>query len=232
MILAILACIATLEAAGGAKASAGSPFGCAPKHARLLAADTEAQVYLVQAGHGSPIIGACVIGRRHKYVLKSPTLCSHARRRTASSIGFCISSHVYRLAGPVVAYADASISEVTEEDTPTEVIRGFSLVVRDLANDRLLHDITAARHTARGPLSASALGAGSFVVKSDGAVAWVEEGLTVAPAGAPTYELRALDRTGTRVLATGPTIEPNSLALAGSNLYWTQSGQAFSSQLN
>jgi hypothetical protein len=37
---------------------------------------------------------------------------------------------------------------------------------------------------------------------------------------------------GIRTLASGPTVAPSSLALAGSTLYWTQEGKPFSAVLN
>jgi len=72
-------------------------------------------------------------------------------------------------------------------------------------------------------------------VKSDGAVAWIVEtqrGPFVGETGPPTmFEVRAVDRTGSRLLASGSHFDPLSLALAGSTLYWTQGGQPFSAQL-
>jgi hypothetical protein len=42
----------------------------------------------------------------------------------------------------------------------------------------------------------------------------------------------ALDATGEQVLAVGSNIAPESLALAGGTLYWTQSGKPMSAALN
>jgi hypothetical protein len=68
------------------------------------------------------------------------------------------------------------------------------------------------------------------VVKSDGAVAWI---VAIYGREHPAeYEVHALDRTGSRVLAFGPGISPRSLALAGSTLYWTQGGNPMSAPLN
>jgi hypothetical protein len=50
------------------------------------------------------------------------------------------------------------------------------------------------------------------------------------PAGSQV--LHALDKTGERTLAVGSNIDPNSLALAGSTLYWTQSGRPALALLN
>jgi hypothetical protein len=93
----------------------------------------------------------------------------------------------------------------------------------------------------------------SIVVKSDGSVAWttfiVEKGperIHVCPpvpevcrGGPRTYEwettysaVHTLDRSGNRLAAAGADIEPNSLALAGSTLYWMQGGKPMSATLD
>jgi hypothetical protein len=74
----------------------------------------------------------------------------------------------------------------------------------------------------------------AIVTKSNGSLAWIveveeESETTKAPA---LYEVRAADRSGVRVLASGNGIAPNSLALAGSTVYWTQDGKAASTTLN
>ena len=74
------------------------------------------------------------------------------------------------------------------------------------------------------------------MVKSDGAVAWMVQ-VNAGWTGNPIYrEVYAVDASGTRLLAEGEEglnpIERGSLALAGSTLYWTQSGKPFSAPLN
>ncbi len=66
------------------------------------------------------------------------------------------------------------------------------------------------------------------MVKLDGSVAWIVE--TGEEEG--RYQVHAVDKSGSRVLASGPNIDPSSLALAGSTLYWTQGDQPFSASLN
>jgi hypothetical protein len=46
------------------------------------------------------------------------------------------------------------------------------------------------------------------------------------------YDVRAVDAAGDRLLADGNNIAPNSLALAGSTLYWTQGGAPQSASLS
>jgi hypothetical protein len=67
-----------------------------------------------------------------------------------------------------------------------------------------------------------------IVVKSDGAVTWITDAFHKED----RFEVHALDKTGERVLAVGSDIAAESLALAGSTLYWTQGGKPFSAPLN
>ena len=62
----------------------------------------------------------------------------------------------------------------------------------------------------------------------DGSVAWIVE--TNEEEG--EYQVHAVDKSGSRVLASNPDIDPTSLALAGSTLYWTQGGQPATASLN
>jgi len=66
----------------------------------------------------------------------------------------------------------------------------------------------------------------AIVVKSDGSVAWI-----VRTNDGP--QVRFADKTGEHLLAAAsPAIDPNSLALAGSTLYWTQGGKPMSAALS
>jgi hypothetical protein len=68
----------------------------------------------------------------------------------------------------------------------------------------------------------------AIVAKPDGAVAWI----TNTSQEAAQYEVHAVDRNGSRVLAVSSGIDRSSLALAGSTLYWTENGMPFSAKLN
>jgi hypothetical protein len=93
----------------------------------------------------------------------------------------------------------------------------WTMIVRDLKTGRVLHRADST---------------GSFVqevvLKSDGALAWIVD-TSFQPA---EHAIVALDRSGTRQLASGADVSPSSLALAGSTLYWTQGGKPFSAVLN
>lgn len=100
------------------------------------------------------------------------------------------------------------------------------MVVRNLRIGQILHRTpTGAKNHPKfvgdGPTTA-------IVVKADGAVAWTTD--TVQ--SEDRYQVHALDKTGERTLAVGSNIDPRSLALAGSTLYWTQGGKSESAVLN
>ena len=64
----------------------------------------------------------------------------------------------------------------------------------------------------------------ALVVKSNGAVAWIAENdeRTLAPESPSEvnyFDLESVDKSGIHLLASGPGIDPSSLALAGSRLY-------------
>jgi hypothetical protein len=195
-------------------------------HAHVLVADEQAMVYLRPAMTPSPAryeqaeIFGCTYGDGRPYALGLPPEFS-------SEGGGGIDHET--LAGSVVAYQQVSVGKT---------VAIFRVIVRDLRNGRVLHRLPTG--TLIGPESKepeSLVGVGhvvALVVKSDGAVAWiVENGQTQC--GGPKiycYEVHAVDASGERLLASGPEIEPSSLALAGSTLYWTQGGKPSSAVLN
>jgi hypothetical protein len=127
------------------------------------------------------------------------------------------------LSGPVVAYEVAS---ATGAEGQAQTV-SFTVVVRDLRGGRVLHDVPSGTPAAN-PFAVGVGRTVAVVVKSDGAVAWIAK----APPYEGTYQLHAVDKSGSRVLATGADIDPSSLALAGSTLYWTQGGKPMSAPLD
>lgn len=76
----------------------------------------------------------------------------------------------------------------------------------------------------------------SFVLSSDGAVAWIAvnfpaTGLTCGSGIAPVTEVRRYDRRGLRVVATGSGIQATSLRLSGRSLTFTEEGRTVFSTL-
>jgi hypothetical protein len=112
---------------------------------------------------------------------------------------------------------------------PPAGFQEWKVVVENLRTGRVLHKVPT------GTSSPGAVGIGpvvSLVVKSDGAVAWIVENEIPARHVPAEYEVHAVDKTGNRLLASGSDIDPHSLALAGSTLYWTQGGKPMSAPLN
>jgi hypothetical protein len=100
--------------------------------------------------------------------------------------------------------------------------------VLDLRSGRVLHRVPTG---VTDPPNPHFVGAGptvAIVVKSDGSVAWILD----TDQHENEFQVHALDKTGERVLATGSDIASESLALAGSALYWTQGGKPFSTTLH
>lgn len=194
---------------------------CPGTHEKVVVADAQAVVYQArlprEEGRG---IYACAYGHR-SYVLGSGLARGPASGGTGGAFGVDDET----LAGNIVAYEE--VESFTEGHTKRII------VVRDLRTGRVMHEAPTAEAQTPGDVGKGS--ARSLVVKSDGAVAWIVEtvsGPTVGGIGPPTiYEVRAVDKTGSRLLASGGDIDPSSLALAGSTLYWTQGGQPFSAQL-
>jgi hypothetical protein len=100
------------------------------------------------------------------------------------------------------------------------------VVVRDLRTGRVLERLPTGSST-----SSEVLGGGptaGIVVKADGSVAWIVDG-GEARGG---LHVQVVDQAGSRTIASGTDIAPNSLALVGSTLYWTQGGRPLSATLN
>jgi hypothetical protein len=202
LLLLALLVLAAPAGATGIHAKAASKPRCLPAHVRVVTADAQAAVYLAPEDPDYPEFLG-VYGCSYK--AKRSYLVGNVPS-TAGGPGNGEGVELEALAGPVVAdwYAAA---------------RGY-IEVRDLANGRVLHRLFESSEEVIGPVW-------GLVVKSDGAVAWLSEPV----AGGP-YQVHAVDKAGSRVVAEGEEIEPHSLALAGSTLYWTEAGKPMSTTLN
>jgi hypothetical protein len=197
-----------------------APGKCPPAHAHLIVADSQAQVYVrpESTGLSGPFeneeIYGCAYGRRRAYGLGLPYV--------ATSTG-ANGVRMETLAGPIAAYEAASASGAQGQAKTIS----WRVVVRDLRSGRVLHDVP----TGTPKANPFAVGVGrtlAIVVKSDGAVAWIAQ----APPYEGTYQVHALDKSGSRLLASGAEVDPSSLAIGGSTLYWTQGGKPMSAPLN
>jgi hypothetical protein len=186
------------------------PVRCERGQRGMIVANGAAQVYGGRPGSGIDVF-ACAFGSRRIFDLGLPYECG------GGGSG-CAGVRKEVVAGPVVAY------EVTYAIVGHHV--NDRVLVRDLRTGRLLHS---------EPTAASSHGLGwatDIVVKSDGAVAWIA-GLPWVPESGPVrYEVQAVDKHGSRLLAVGTDIEPSSLALGAGTLYWTQGGTAMSATLS
>ena len=208
----LAACLASTQYAAGATRSTRS--SCAPAGSRVLAADAHVLVYskveVVGRYHekGTRIHG-CAYGHR-SYLLGTLPTCQGA--------GPCGGPEHEVLAGPLVAYEESGGGTVT---------RIYRVVVRNLRTGQTIRDAPTGN---LGTPSKSFVGVGpttSIVVKNDGAVAWIVE------AGFPTtYQVHAVDKNGSRLVASGSDIDPSSLALAAETIYWTAGSTAMSAPLN
>jgi hypothetical protein len=152
----------------------------------------------------------CTNFNRHRYALGPVS--------SGGSAGGAAVAHE-TLAGPIAAYGHV-------------VMRGsigeWTVVVRDLRNGRVLRREPTGVAVKPEPFSVGIGSAVAIVVKSDGSVAWIVE--TRQENG--EYQVHAVDRTGSRILAVGADVAPSSLALAGSTLYWTQGSKPVSAALD
>jgi hypothetical protein len=217
-IISVLALTIPVESAGAVRAHKKSYAKCSSGHARIVAADSQAQVFEAPAIASLPeyldFIG-CVYGQRRSYVLGIPPSYGSPSSRAGTRL--------YTLAGPIVAF---------EEFSTTNLEPGIryekEIVVRDLKNGKTLHKIPTGTPTTRPEEGDIGIGrALSIVLKSDGAVAWI----ALMGNGTKDYQVNVVDKAGSRMLAMGSEVDPSSLAFAGNTLYWMQGGKPMSAVL-
>jgi hypothetical protein len=211
--VAVLALFLVGAAPSGARASHKTPAKCNPAGSRILLANAHAQIY--EAG---AVIRGCVFGQERFYLLGEAEQCGGG-----GGGGGCVGVQLETLTGTMVAYEEG----LSSENETSNVV-----VVLDLRNGRFLHKAPTGAPAKPSPERVGTGSATAIVVKSDGAVAWIAENEELSVKESTYYEVHAVDKTVSRVLAAGKDIEPDSLALAGSTLYWTQGGKPMSSTLN
>jgi hypothetical protein len=197
---------------------------CLPAHAHLLLADSRAAIYTVFATREEGLIGTiqtwgCAYGRKSSYKIWEED------EQVSTEVNAGIRS--LTLDGTMVAYGKFR-HEGTRYTLGEETVSEWHVIVRDLRTGLALHMVPTGMPDAAHPKLIGRGEAEAIVVKSDGAVAWINNRVS----SENQYEVHALDTTGERVLAIGSDIDPQSLALAGSTLYWTQGGRPMSVSLN
>jgi hypothetical protein len=224
MLVALGAALAVWGLAGSTASASGrrSVRRCAPRHAKIIVANKQAEVYEGLGAEGLPMIFGCPRTGERSYLLGE-------RARFSSAGGGGIVHEM--LAGAVVAFEAVTGGPGSSSYFNDGHGTGAWLVmVRDLRTGRWLHRVPTGAATISGDRGVGPVVA--LVVKADGAVAWIAENAATPPGAPHEYELHALDKSGSRVLVTGTEIVPKSLALTGSTLHWTVGGKLFSAPLD
>jgi hypothetical protein len=240
--IAGISVLVLLLAPGGASAARAlrkAPARCVPGHSRPIMANAQAQVYEATEPEAFPEylgVWGCAYGHKRPYFLGPLPYGS------SSGGGGGVGHET--LAGPIVAYEEVSMGG-------SEYGRAVWLViVRDLRTGRVLRRVPTGTPLKPRPGYVGVGNVVSIVVKSDGAVAWIaddyERSATAHGTGLPYFDVYAVDKTGTRLLASGTNLDPSSLALstgatgisgypssiAGSTLFWMQGGKSESAPLS
>lgn len=235
--ISALALFPTTERASAVATQHKAATKCRPGHSRPISANSQAQLYKATEPHAFPEylgVYGCVYGHRPVFLGPVPY---------ASSGGAGGIAHE-TLAGSMVAYEEATIGGYESSRAERWV------VVRNLRTGRTLHRVPTGQPLTPMPEYVGVGNIVSLVMKSDGSVAWIAEDYERSglPNGTenPYFDVYTLDKSGTRLVAYGTSIDPSSLALSvggtnigtnpqsvvGSTLYWTQDGQSFSTTLD
>ncbi len=207
-----------IGAVGAANVWAGPGPRCAPHGAHVIKRDAQAELYELEDDAPLEVFG-CFRGSR-----RVSTLGPFAAGSPEGASGI---EHV-TLTGALVAYEEASIPGEKGGEHAKSV---WLLIVRNLASGRIVRRLP----TGAAPAGTNAIGAGSvvrLVLKANGAVAWTTEYSFGPVSGPRTYQVRAVDKTGNRLLASGTNVRPKSLKLTGSALSWIQGGRRVSNRLD
>ncbi len=217
VIICVVVMLLTAVQVNNAGANNRGLVRCAPKHTKVLVSNAQVQVYGRINEVGSLRIFGCARGRKRSYVLgETPNFTSVGGQGIDHEI----------LAGTMVAYEEISAGEMPEGEGRAS----WLVLVRDLRNGRWVH--RAFTGVARKPKNEGVGPLSALVLKSDGSVAWIAKVGDLSGYVPPEYEVHALDKRGSRLLASGTDIAPSSLTLKGSALSWMQHEQLFSTVLS
>jgi len=224
-VFAILVLLLSATAAASGSTTRHPPAPrCPPAHTTPVAADRQAELYEAPTipGYGYQSLFGCTYQHKRSYHLGevpecgSPSGCGGVTRPV--------------LSGSFVAFESFQGS--------TQHPATFEVEVRDLRTGRVIHRLPSGtlEKPARGHLGIGPVKA--ITLKPNGSVAWLAENgeRSIPPhvhePGVPYFDLLAADDSGTRLLASGANIDPSSLTIAGSTIYWTQGGEPMSAPLD
>jgi hypothetical protein len=233
-----ISALALLIAGQSYAARADAPIAkCPPAHAHILRSDRQAIVYtavehetetMEKVGGGYEHyqlqvtgIRGCARGRMRSYKLGHP-MESYGSPEGGGGSGI----GNLALNGAMVAFEESLTSSAGVGERESVGNNEWRVVVRNLRTGKVVHRVPTGTYS---PPSPKIVGIGpttAIVVKSDGAVAWI------AQDGVGNYEVHALDKTGSRLLASGENVKPYVLGLKGSTLYWEQEGKRRSAGLD
>ena len=193
----------------------------------MIIADAQAQAYLLRDRNGNLEARACAYQGHRVYELENTVEggelpCVQGCPPLPGTVA---------LGGVMAAFPD----NIVPSDKYGNCYCGeWHIVVRNLLTGRVLRRVptggsklTRTTHPYTVPEPGDYVGVGpalDVMVKGDGSAAWIVYN-ALRMGTPPQYEVHAVDKTGSRILASGTDIDPHSLALAGSRLYWTQGGK-------
>ena len=186
---------------------------CPPGGRAAVAADAQAEIYRVRRNQEEVEYRGCVYGHSRSFEVGLRAEC-------ISDGGACGGTSHLTLAGTLVAREKGIVSPVSGNS--------WLIEVEDLRTGKVIRQVPTGATYPPNPRVVGDGPATAIVLKGDGAVAWIVD--TVQETD--RYQVHAVDSTGSRLLASGSDIDPSSLALAGSTLYWTEGGKSYSTTLN
>ena len=231
-VAALLMLILVLEtaSAGGALPRQRMPSRCPQAHAHPVLADPHVVIYTIpEAVKGlyetEHFIATRVCAYGHPGSFKIAE-----NRIPEPTEGWGDSAFHVTLDGSMLAYEKHETSGSRYYREGESLSSTWRVIVRDARTGRIVRAVPTGTAQPAHPWF-HFVGDGEttmIVLKSDGSVGWITDTLQENN----RYQVHAADRNGSRLLATGDDIEPDSLALAGSTLYWTQEGKPMSAPLD
>jgi len=188
---------------------------CRDRPGRPVTANDQARLYIHDFGYE-----ACIYGSR-RTTFVDPVGTDSQLKSDETTFGV-------QLAGTLVA---------SEQGGSGELEIGYGISVVSLRTSRVVRQLdtgvpSATQTAAAGSTHLSGVGPTTTVVlRPDGAVAWIVHDI-LAP-DPPSYQVWKADAGGApTMLATANDIDPASLALAGSTVYWSEGGAAHAATLS